>query len=168
MFCPSCGTESIGLNYCNRCGANLSGTLAAPVVEFAPISVTKPILIIGVVILLITLGGFGGIVSGTIEMVRNGAGGVSPALPIFGFPSILTIDILLIRQLSKLISAALSRDRIQAPRSLPQAQHDPRFAPATTARFEPAPSVTENTTRFFDPYRAPAEIERTPADKFKV
>lgn len=170
MFCPSCGAESVGLKYCNRCGANLSVPLAAPaapLVELAPISITKPILIIGVVIVLITLGGFGGIVSGTIEMVRSGAGGVSPALPIFGFPTILTIDILLLRLLSKLISVALSGNRVQASTSLPPAQYDPRLAPATTARFDAAPSVTENTTRFFETYRAPAEIERTPIDKFK-
>jgi len=106
MFCPSCGTESTGLNYCNRCGANLAVPVAP--VELAPISLTKPILIFGLVILFLTLGGFAGIISGTIEMVQNGAGGVSPAIPIFGMPTLLTIDILLIRQLSKLISAALS------------------------------------------------------------
>jgi len=141
-------------------------SVAAPVVQLAPINVTKPILIISAIVAMITLGGFGGIVSGTIEMVRNGAGGVSPALPIFGLPCILVIDILLIRQMSKLISAALSpRLQTQMP---PQMQSPPRFAPpTTTSRFEGAPSVTENTTRFFDSYRAPAEIEQPTADKLK-
>jgi hypothetical protein len=133
----------------------------------APISLTKPILIIGIVVTLITLGGFGGIVSGTIDMVRNGAGGVSPALPIFGLPCILVIDILLIRQLSKLISAALSPHQVQTAFP-PQMQNAPRFVPpTTTVRLEGAPSVTENTTRFFDPYRPPADIESTAADKLK-
>lgn len=165
MFCPTCGTESTGLNFCNRCGANLAA-LVAPV-ELAPISLTKPILIIGAVIALLTLGGFGVIISGTIDMVRNGAGGVSPALPIFGMPTLLTIDILLIRQLSKLINAALSPERRQLPLPQPQIYSDPRLARPSTARLEPAPSVTENTTRFFDSYRAPAEIERTRAEKLK-
>lgn len=165
MFCPSCGTESTGLNFCNRCGANLAA-LAAPI-EVAPISLTKPILIIGAVIALLTLGGFGVIISGTIEMVRNGAGGVSPALPIFGMPTILTIDILLIRQLSKLIGAALSPERRQVPIPQPQVYSDPRLTRPSTARLAPAPSVTENTTRFFDSYRAPAEVERTTAEKLK-
>ncbi|HEV8138236.1 MAG TPA: hypothetical protein VGP81_00565 [Pyrinomonadaceae bacterium] len=158
MFCPSCGTESIGLNYCNRCGANLTAPAAAPVVQLAPISLTKPILIISVLVGMITLGGFAGIVSGTIQMVERGAGNVSPALPIFGLPCILVIDILLIRQLSKLISAALSPNQAEAPPSLP-AQTDLRYLPpTTTARLEGKPSVTENTTRFFeDPYRPPAE-----------
>ena len=159
MFCPSCGTESIGLNYCNRCGANLTAPVAAPIVQFAPISLTKPILIMSALVALITLGGFAGIVSGTIEMVERGAGNVSPALPIFGLPCILVIDILLIRQLSKLISAALSPDRVQVPPSFASAQNDPRYMPpSTTARLEGAPSVTENTTRFFeDAYRPPAD-----------
>jgi hypothetical protein len=158
MFCPSCGAESTGLNFCNRCGANLTVSLTAPVIQVAPISVTKPILIIGILVALITLGGFGGIVSGTIEMVRQGAGGVSPALPIFGLPCILVIDILLIRQLSALISAALS-PRVQAPPL--QMPTDPRLVPpASGIRLEGAPSVTENTTRFFDTYRAPAESGR--------
>ncbi len=158
MFCPSCGTESTGLNFCNRCGANLAAPVAS--VELAPINLTKPILIIGAVIALLTLGGFGIIISGTIEMVQNGAGGVSPAIPIFGMPTLLTIDILLIRQLSKLISAALSPERRQPAASLPQAYPDPRLARPGTARLEPAPSVTENTTRFFDPvYRDPRQHE---------
>ena len=159
MFCPTCGAESVGLNYCNRCGANLTAPVASPIVQFVPVSVTKPILIIGILIALITLGGFGGIVSGTIQMVERGAGGVSPALPIFGLPCILVIDILLIRQLSKLISAALSPNRVQPPQTLAPMQGDSRYIPpTTTARIEGAPSVTENTTRFLEEsYRPPVE-----------
>ena len=167
MFCPSCGFESTGLNYCNRCGANLTAPIAAPVVQFAPISVTKPILIIGILIAIITLAGFAGIVSGTVEMVERGAGAVSPALPIFGLPCILVIDILLIRQLSKLISAALSPNQVQAPMSPTYIQTDPRVMPSTmTARLEGAPSVTENTTRFFEPaYREPQPLPRDKPDR---
>lgn len=159
MFCPSCGTESTGLNYCNRCGANLTAPVAAPVVQFAPINLTKPILIIGILVALITLGGFAGIVSGTIEMVERGAGNMSPALPIFGLPCVLVIDILLIRQLSKLISAALSPNRVQPPQVPLPMQSDARYMPpTTTARLEGAPSVTENTTRFLEEtYRPPVE-----------
>ena len=157
MFCPSCGTESTGLNYCNRCGANLVAPVPAPVV--APISLTKPILIMSALVGFITLGGFAGIVSGTVEMVERGAGNVSPALPIFGLPCILVIDILLIRQLSKLISAALSPNQVQPQQSLAPAQTDPRYLPpTTTARIEGAPSVTENTTRFLE------ETDRPPVE----
>jgi hypothetical protein len=165
MFCPSCGTESIGLNYCNRCGANLTAPITPPVVQYVPVSVTKPILIMAILVAMITLGGFAGIVSGTIEMVERGAGNVSPALPIFGLPCLLVIDILLIRQLSKLISAALSPQRLQPPQPVAPVQSDPRYMPPTmTARIEGAPSVTENTTRFLEgEYRSTSEI--SPASK---
>src|SRR5256714_8908111 len=160
MYCPSCGTETtLGLNYCNRCGANLISQVASPI-QIAPINLTKPILIIGAVILFVTLGGFAGIISGTIEMVQNGAGSVSPAIPVFGIPSILTIDILLIRQLSKLISAALSPNRLPPPARIAQPQHDPWLAHPSTARLGQAPSVTENTTRFLEEsYRPPSETQ---------
>jgi uncharacterized SAM-binding protein YcdF (DUF218 family) len=129
--------------------------------------VTKPILIIGILIAIITLAGFAGIVSGTVEMVERGAGAVSPALPIFGLPCILVIDILLIRQLSKLISAALSPNHVPAPMSPTYIQTDPRVMPSTmTARLEGAPSVTENTTRFFEPaYREPQPVPRDKPDR---
>ena len=158
MYCQFCGAESTGLNYCKRCGANLTAPQTSPAVQLVPISLTKPILIIGILVGLITLGGFAGIVSGTVEMVERGAGGVSPALPIFGLPCILVIDILLIRQLSKLISAVLSPNQIQAPLAPPM-QSDARFLPpTTTARLEGAPSVTENTTQFFEEtYRPPVD-----------
>jgi hypothetical protein len=83
---------------------------------------------------------------GTIEMVERGAGNVSPALPIFGLPCILVIDILLIRQLSKLISAALSPNRVQAAtRCRPcKVIHD--YLPHYDDRAnEVAASVTDNT-----------------------
>ena len=165
MYCPSCGAESaIELNYCNRCGANLSSHLVTQT-ELAPINLTKPILIIGAVLVLITLGGFAGIISGTIEMVQNGAGAVSPAIPVFGIPAILTIDILLLRQLSKLISAALSPNRIQT-KTRAQPPKEIQFARSSTARLESAPSVTENTTRFLDPaYQEPSPAQ--PPDKIK-
>jgi hypothetical protein len=40
--------------------------------------------------------------------------------------------------------------------------------PTTTARLQGMSSVTENTTRFFEPYRAPEETAiPTPAEKLK-
>jgi len=164
MFCPSCGTEdTIGLPYCNRCGANL-GTALLPVNEIAPISVTKPILIIGVVMLFLTLGGFAGVLSSAIDLTtRSGAKDLPIAVVFFGMITILTIDILLFRLLSKLINAALSSPKVPPKKQTIQAQEQLRFGRPTTARLEPAPSVTEHTTRFFEPvYRSPAETSDPP------
>ena len=154
MFCPSCGAESsFELNYCNRCGANLGAPFVPPA-EVAPISVTKPILIIGVVMLFISLGGFAGVLSSAIEVAtRAGGGDLSMAIVFFGMVTILTIDILLFCLLLKLINAALWSHKVPARQPAPQ--EPARFARPTTAKLQPAPSVIENTTRFFDTYTAP-------------
>ncbi len=162
MFCPSCGIEdTIGLPYCNRCGANLSSALF-PVPEVTSISVTKPILIIGMVVLFLTLGGFAGVLSTAVDLTtRTGGKDLPIAIVFFGMITILTIDILLFRLLSKLINAALSSHKVPTKKQTMQSQDQSRFARPTTARLEPAPSVTENTTRFFEPiYREP---QQTPA-----
>ncbi|HBB97812.1 MAG TPA: hypothetical protein DC054_20720 [Blastocatellia bacterium] len=168
MFCPSCGTEStIELNYCNRCGANLS-TPPVSTTEWAPISLTKPIAIIGAVVLFITLGGFAGVLSAASEIARSGSGNAKDlpmAITFFGMITILTLDILLIRQLSKLISAALSPNRLATKKQPAPLQNELRYSRPATARLDPAPSVTENTTRFLDTY-APAPVaEPVPAKK---
>jgi hypothetical protein len=156
MFCPSCGAEStIELNYCNRCGANLNVALLAPA-EIAPVNVTKPIIVIGLVMLFLTLGAFAGILSSAIEVARTAGGGdLSMAIVFFGMVTVLIIDILLFMLLSKLIKAALSSPaKLPARKPAPASQD--RSMPPTTARLPLPPSVTENTTRFFDPY-SPAQ-----------
>src|ERR1041385_6205702 len=109
MFCSSCGTESTGLNYCNRCGANLTGPIATTVEPSPPINLTKPMLIIGAVVAFLTLGGFFMILESATVLMRTGAGKDVPGMIIVcGMFTVLTLDILLLLQMSKLISAALS------------------------------------------------------------
>jgi hypothetical protein len=153
MFCPSCGTESpIELNYCNRCGANLNALVApAPA---APFNVTKPILIVGLVMLFITLAGFAGVFSTAIDLSHGGGKDVPIAVIFFGMLGIVVIDALLFSLLWKLINASLSSFKPSAKRK--QTEHH-QFAQPSTARLQPAPSVTENTTRFFEGYQ-PASI----------
>src|SRR5437773_4415501 len=102
MFCPSCGTEySIELKYCNRCGANL-GSIALPSAEPVILNATKPTLIIGTLMLLVTLGGFGGVIAGAIGMARVPHGD-DPVMGVvvFGMLAILIVDFFLARLLSK-------------------------------------------------------------------
>ncbi len=162
MFCPSCGTEyTIELKYCNRCGANLGTNLAPPQsVEPVVVNLTKPTLIIGGLLLLITLGGFGGLVGGTMSLATILRGNDSFMMIIlFGMLTILIVDIFLVRLLSKLISAALSPvspQRIVQP-TMTGATPQQFQSPTPTNRLQSMPSVTENTTRFFEPYNAPAQ-----------
>ena len=170
MFCPSCGTEyTIELKYCNRCGANLSTALAPQSLQPVIVNVTKPTLIIGVLLLLVTLGGFGALVGGSISLAQILHGNDSfMAIIMFGMLAILIVDIFLVRLLSKLINSALSsgaRPQIAPAPTVMPAQFQ---NPTTTARLQGVPSVTENTTRFFEPYRAPEETATPiPAEKFK-
>jgi hypothetical protein len=166
MFCPSCGAEStFELNYCNRCGANLTSPLSSRT-EFVPINLTKPITIISLVVLFLTLGGFVGVLSAASEIARRGNGNdLSMAIIFFGMITILTLDILLIRQLSKLISAALSPDRFATRKQPAPPQNELRYSRPATARLDHAPSVTENTTRFLDNYAPASVAEPVPAKK---
>jgi hypothetical protein len=155
MFCPSCGAEyAIGLNYCNRCGANLSAPLAEA--SSAPISVTKPAIVISTAILLITLFGFMAVIEGAIKLARNIQQSDPVAITIlFGMGTILVTDILLIRQLSRLISAALGQPA--RARKLPQPEAAKQIAPAAPA-YVPMGSVTDHTTRTLNTaYRNPVE-----------
>lgn len=164
MFCPSCGAEyTIELKYCNRCGANLTSQMApasAPVV----VNVTKPTLIISMVVLVITLGGFAGLLTAVGEMAPLMRGSDPLIAIIFmGMLTIMVVDIFLVRLLSKLINASLSSPSQpqQIKSSAPGGVSGHLQNSTTTARLQSLPSVTENTTRFFEPYRAPVE---SPAD----
>lgn len=171
MFCPSCGTEyTIELKYCNRCGANLSTSLPPQSLQPVIVNVTKPTLIIGVLLLLVTLGGFGALVGGSISLAQILHGNDSfMAIIMFGMLAILIVDIFLVRLLSKLINSALSSSAQPQIATTMQPPMPAQFQnPTTTARLQGRPSVTENTTRFFEPYRAPEETAvPIPAEKFK-
>jgi len=160
MFCSSCGTESTGLNYCNRCGANLAGPIATgePV---PPINLTKPMLIIGAIVAFLTLGGFFMILESATVLMRTGAGKDVPGMIVVcGMFTVLTLDILLLLQMSKLITAALSSHKVPPAPALPSrfAAPMPQMAQPTPARLPVGTSVTENTTRFFESEPLPVEI----------
>ena len=165
MFCPSCGTESTGLKYCNRCGANL-GSLSVPT-EIVQVNLTKPALIIGIITVVLTLGGFALLVlgAGMLATVTQAADPLI-ALIFMGIVTILVADILLIRQLSKIVTAALKPDQTGRSQQSIAAEPAPQFSRANTAPFLPVSSVTENTTRFLESdYRA---VEPPPVEKQKT
>ena len=166
MFCSSCGTESTGLNYCNRCGANLGGSLATTN-DLPPINVTKPILILSTVATLLTLGGFFMILESAMVLARMGPPDVPGMIVVCGMATVLTLDILLIRQISKLINAALSPERRAKENRTAQSQKTFQLPQPTTARLAPGASVTENTTRFFDTHSPIPTPEPIPVEKTK-
>src|SRR5258707_1232121 len=172
MYCPSCGTEyTIELKYCNRCGANLDKGLSTQP-QIVPVSLTKPTLVLGAVITFLTLGGFGMLMSAAIELSR--AARLDPegitGIVITGMLIILTTDIFLVRLLTKIINASLSSASFTQPRrskkiATPSAVQLPQ---PSTARLQGVPSVTEGTTRFFEPSQSQSGIrDRTTAEKLE-
>ena len=164
MFCPSCGAEyTIELKYCNRCGANLSTDLATQP-QIVPISLTKPALILGSIMTFLTLGGFGMLISGAVELSRTARldPGSITAIVIVGMLAIVTMDIFLARLLTKIINASLSSGTLTQPRRSSTLANPPlmQLPQPATSRLQGAPSVTEGTTRFFEPaYGEPSASE---------
>jgi len=168
MFCPSCGAEyTIELKYCNRCGANLSAGVE-PYVPPVVMNITKPALIISLLVLTITLGGFGALVKGTLLLAPFLQGNDPLMLVIvLGMLTILAVDIFLVRLLSKLVHATLlpSAAKPVPPRNIPAANPAQYLRPQTTSGLQQVPSVTENTTRFFEPQSVRRETNEPAQDQ---
>ena len=158
MYCPSCGTEvTPELSYCNRCGANLkpiSNQSGVP-----PAKLVGAAWAISMAVALVTLGGFGMIFGLVMALITRGIN-LSPSGMFwisFSLLVILAIDWLLVRQLSRVLDMPqLSSDATQAkkPKLTEQAVRQ------IDAPREPVSSVTEHTTRTFEPIRRERETQR--------
>jgi hypothetical protein len=147
MFCPSCGAEqNQKLSYCNRCGANLKPIEAG----VPPAKLASAAWAVSLAVAFVTLGGFGMIFGLVFALINRGmslsAGGIG--LVFLSSLIILTIDWLLIRQLSRVLNlprAAAETATVSQPslnESSPTLLADPR---------QPVSSVTDRTTRTFEP-----------------
>lgn len=143
MYCSACGSQiQSDLNYCNRCGAKVSG--GDPVLQKSVAglmtSVMGAIGCIGLVAFIFVV----------YLVLRSGA---EPRMLIpisfFYLSTIFGICYLLLREVSKLTGKSSPR-AINQPETAPPAY----LKPATTAQLEesrePGISVTENTTRTLD------------------
>ena len=139
MYCASCGTPlTQGLSYCNRCGTSLqkrseinNGAIGAFLTA----------------ITLIGVGGLGLMFAGAL-VLRKGAG-LSQAMigffMLFTFLIVGMIEIMLVRNLSKLMGGAKEEKKNYFP--APQTTSNDLRLPHATPFGEPVSSVTENTTR---------------------
>ena len=138
MYCSACGNPlSSGLSFCNRCGTSLkerSESQTTPIAAFL-----TAIVLIGVVGLGIMLGG---------ALALKNEAHLDEMLigffMLFVFTIVTTIEILLLRQLSR-----FTGEPKQVFLPAPQGTTIPReLPPAQVHNFvEPVTSVTENTTR---------------------
>jgi hypothetical protein len=155
MYCPSCGNEStVDLNYCKRCGTNLSITAASPPSQaIVPVSLTGP----SVFLALTIISGLGIIFTGANELIQRGLSPVALTwIVLFSLATLFGCSALFIHFWIKLVSLQRGSSLPAAPQRPPalERSNQPQLPP----RFEPAPSVTENTTRTFAPiYREPSK-----------
>lgn len=153
MFCPNCGDQTTqGLKYCKRCGAGL-GALTNPTEQKASIGkaiggslfLVALVSIVGFIALFVTVDSLG-----EHGFDRNALVG----LMAFGGATVMGVVGLLVWLLLRLTGAAASTSKTQTPVIR---EHTPQQLPAQPIGI---PSVTENTTRNFDPrYRDKSELE---------
>jgi len=156
MYCPSCGNQNlVELNYCNRCGANLTlPTAPTQTILTAPPKLVLPSIVLGITI----LSGLSIIINGAITLALHDVAPVAIVFMVLG--SVATLfgcTSLMIRFWTNMLT--LSRESsAQLPRQFPAER--PAIPPAFP-RTDAIPSVTENTTRTFGPvYTQPPERER--------
>lgn len=137
MYCSACGTPvAPGISFCNRCGQSLKERDEAK--PTAVNAFLTAITLIGIIGLGIMLGG-----ALTLRREANLGEDIVGIFMLFTFFVVVTTEVLLVRQLSKLTSAGAKRQTSLPP---PVIQNEfPPHQPRTLA--EPATSVTENTTR---------------------
>ena len=147
MNCPSCGAASTtGLNYCKQCGGSLVHQSTQPDLRMNPARLTGMFWAVAV----FGLGSLAILFGTAIPMVVLGAG-QQVIIPIvaLGSGAIIGIAALLIRQLSRLISLMENSVSNSAQRSFARASVQER--PEIAAPPQAVSSVTEHTTRNFDP-----------------
>lgn len=148
MYCAVCGAESTpGLNYCKRCGSNLSPQTNAvdPRQQGArPGALLWPVAMVSIV-------GLVGLFATLVNLSERGVGSQAViAVTAFGGATVLGVVGLLIWLLMLLSGARQSKwlaERGTRP-VLRSSTHPQLQAPP-----ESIPSVTENTTRNFDAAR---------------
>jgi hypothetical protein len=146
MYCSSCGTEvTKELNYCNRCGANLNSTTSdseqpVRVVGNGPIWAMAFMVVIGLGIIFATVS----------DLARKEFHPAALTWIVLGSLAMLFgVVSLFLRYWSQMAGISQQTER-PARRRKPNLS-EPRPAQLPPSRIEPVPSVTENTTRTFEP-----------------
>jgi|ERR1700686_1090141 len=147
MYCSSCGVAvAQGLSYCNYCGAKLNGVKGDNVIKSSEV---KPETLVAAMVFVFVFGlGAITVLMGVMKAVLHLEVGQILAFTLLSFLIMLLIEGVCIRLLFRRRRGTEERgDTVllkgQATKELDAAQA--RVLP------EPVPSVTEHTTRAFDP-----------------
>lgn len=147
MYCASCGVAvAQGLSYCNYCGAKLSGAKGDSVSKAPEV---KPELLVSSMVLVFVFGLVAiTMLMGVMKAVLRFDFGPIVAFTMLSFLIMLSIEGVLVRLLFR-----RKRDAEEAGDTvLMKAQGTNELdAPQRRVLPEPVPSVTEHTTRAFEP-----------------
>ena len=145
MYCSSCGVAvtQTGLSYCNHCGAKLNTSESIErsdgVKPDLLVTATVATFVFGMAVIVALMGVMKVILGVTVETVL-----VFTSLP---FLVLLTLEAVFIRLLLRGRATRETQDKLRAK------QHETNELDAARGRVlpEPRPSVTEQTTRAFEP-----------------
>jgi hypothetical protein len=147
MFCSACGVAvAQGLSYCNHCGAKLNGVKGETRTKSSGV---KPEMLVAAMAFVFVFGLLAiTILMGVMKEVLDSNVGLIFAFTVLSFLMLLSIEGVIIRLLLRRKRGAEEAGDIvplkgPATKELDEAQ--PRVLP------EPVPSVTEHTTRAFEP-----------------
>ena len=150
MFCPACGSEiADGLRFCSRCGAGLTAGREAPPRLLAFI------VILSLAVAAVTIAGLLFIVILSTEMIGRRDSTSETYIFVFVlFLTVLGVDWLLVRQISRLLTVYLQTEPPNTPAkargiSKPSA---PELMP---------PTATAETTAL---HTTPRDTDKVPAD----
>jgi Na+-transporting methylmalonyl-CoA/oxaloacetate decarboxylase gamma subunit len=166
MYCPHCGTEtSVGLKYCKRCGGNLTAqTQEMGAHQPSPRNIVGAAWAVALATTVICLGGLGIVITQAYELVRplfpgmerplSDPAPVAITMIIFGAATVFGVISLLIRLFTRIMGFSQPQAAPAEAKSVFQRNTSPQAQlPAPPSAM---PSVTEHTTRTFDPiYRDP-------------
>lgn len=151
MYCPNCGDQTTqGLKYCKRCGVGLSAS-AAPIEPKTSFGKMMGMLL---PIAIVSLGGFIALFTTVYSLGERASFDTRALIGImaFGGATVVCVIGLLVWLLLRLAGyePVPHQDKSERP---PVRNYAPQQLPASPISM---PSVTENTTRNFDPvaYRA--------------
>ena len=152
MYCSSCGIEvTQELNYCNRCGANLTPAVnLVPQMPQPPAKLTGPTVAFGLTVVL----SIAAIFAGADNLALRG---VHPTalvwIIIVSLATVFGIAALFIQLWARLLLARSSVETThERPAQLRRPQANAQLpAPQTGPMQVPISSVTDHTTRTFEP-----------------
>lgn len=149
MYCQTCGVElAKALSYCNKCGANLGpAKVHGPAATGATATDTLLWVIVGTTITLLGMG------LGALVLMNKGEINerLGTAFVILTFVALVVVEGGLVWRLLQLNRSSEKIHRVPQPNEVSTAELNPSTARALHEPLEPVSSVTEQTTRAFEP-----------------